>query len=94
MTPFGRFQLKSLGRFFSERYLMTDDDAANNRELPFDEEVMENFVDAKLYRDVFSKDNQGRSIWRCSKSNRVLESGKDFTKSLHYVQSQCSKRRL
>ena len=82
LTPFGSFQLKSLGRYFSERYLMTDDDDANKRESPVGEEVMENFVDPKLDRDIFSKNNQGRSLWRCSKSNRVLESGKDFNSSL------------
>lgn len=81
LTTTGHILVSSLGRFFSERYIMDAEDPANEREVPMDEPD-EEYQELKLERDIVSKGNLGRSMWRCSRSNRVFESGTDFNQAL------------
>ncbi len=96
LTENGHILLNSLGKWFSEKYLMTSNDDNNSRPKnsmynKLYPNVSTNIDEANgknrnIYETKINHDhmNYKSSIWRSSSSNRALSSGNDFTKSIIY----------
>ena len=79
LTANGNIQLRSLGRWFAEKYLMSRDDAMNSRHA---DPAYQDYPESKIPYDNLSNK---ATVWRASSSGRAYTSGSDFTQAINKI---------